>query len=101
MLWFLLVTGRLLPRSSTRMPPSQKLLNFIRGEFKGEERLGFARTKRIPDSRVAEKFKYYLSLPKTEQAGFADYLAHAAHNHYSFVAGAPNFELPSHPFGTL
>jgi hypothetical protein len=83
------------------MPPSHKLLDFIRGEFEAEERLSFARTKLIPDSRVAEKLQYYLSLLKTEQAGFADYLAHAAHNHYAFVVGAQNFELPSHPFAHI
>lgn len=80
------------------MSPSRKLLDFIRGEFEAEERLHFARIRRVPDSRVAEKLKYYLSLSKTEQAGFADYLAHAAHNRYAFVVGAGNFELPNHPF---
>lgn len=80
------------------MPPSQKLLNFIRSEFRAEERSGFARLKRVPDSRVSEKLQYYLSLSKAERTGFADYLAHAAHNHYAFVVGAGNFELLSHPF---
>lgn len=83
------------------MPPSQKLLDFIRNEFHTEEASGFKRLKRVPDSRAGEKLKYYLSLSESAKTGFADYLAHAAHNHYAFVVGSAKFDLTKHPFAYI
>src|SRR5215470_6971919 len=79
------------------MAISQKLLNFIRREFEKEEQSDFSRLKRVPDSRVMDKLGYYLSLGKTDRGAFADYLVHAAHNHYAFVVGATIFDLQDLP----
>src|SRR5437588_801463 len=47
------------------MIPSDKLLAFFRSEFLAEEDTGFARLKRVPDSRVEESLAWYQSLLRT------------------------------------
>ena len=83
------------------MTPSKKLFRFFLREFQIEEESGFARLKRVPDSHVSSKLRYYMSLGKGDRAGFADYCAHAAHNYYAFVVRAPDLDLSNHPFSAV
>jgi hypothetical protein len=70
------------------MIPSEKLLAFYRLEFIAEARSGFARLKRVPDSRVEESLGMYQSLSATDKASFIDCCAHFALARYSFVIPA-------------
>lgn len=97
MLWF----PEEVPTTLNEMPTSKKLLDFIRREFQMEEDSGFSRLKRVPDSHVAEKLRYYFSLPKADRIAFADYLAHVSYNHHAFVVGAADFDLRKHPSAYL
>jgi hypothetical protein len=54
------VTPKSLPVGASA--PSERLLAFFRDEFMAEERSGFARLKRVPDSLVEESLGYYQSL---------------------------------------
>jgi hypothetical protein len=67
------------------MIPSDKLLGFFRSEFLAEKRSGFARLKRVPDSRVKESLGYYQSLSARDKASWIDCCAHYALANYSFV----------------
>jgi hypothetical protein len=80
------------------MAASEKLLSFFRSEFLAEEQLGFARLKRVPDSRVEECLGWYQSLPASDRASFVDFAAHYAHRLYGFVVGAPAIDHNQHPF---
>ncbi|HYL10806.1 MAG TPA: hypothetical protein VEU31_08720 [Candidatus Acidoferrales bacterium] len=80
------------------MAPSKKLLNFFRREFQMEERSGFARLKRVPDSHVTANLRYYSSLGEVDKIAFADCSAHWAHVCYGFVVGAPKCDHTQHPF---
>jgi hypothetical protein len=80
------------------MLPQPKLLDFFRREFESEERSGFARLLRIPDSHVAAKLMHYKSLSRPDQEAFIDCCAHWAHANYGFVIGAPKIEHTKHPF---
>lgn len=68
------------------MLPVEKLLAFFRSEFRTEESSGFARLKRVPDSRVEEKLGWYQSLSTPDKASFVDCCAHFAVRNYGFVA---------------
>jgi hypothetical protein len=80
------------------MAASEKLLAFFRSEFLAEERSGFARLKRVPDSRVEERLGWYQSLSAADRARFVDFAAHYAHRLYGFVVGAPEIDHTRHPF---
>lgn len=80
------------------MNASERLLDFFRREFQAEERSGFARLNRVPDSHVAAKLRHYLSLCKADRAAFADCSAHWAYACYSFVVDAPKINHTQHPF---
>ena len=80
------------------MAASERLLAFFRSEFAAEERSGFARLKRVPDSRVEETLAWYQSLSAADKASFVDFVAHYAHGTYGFVVGAPEIDIQEHPF---
>jgi hypothetical protein len=80
------------------MVASEKLLAFFRSEFSAEERSGFARLKRLPDSRVEESLGWYQSLSAADKASFVDCAAHYAHRIYGFVISAPEIDHTKHPF---
>jgi hypothetical protein len=75
------------------MTPSEKLLAFFRSEFLAEERSGFARLKRVPDSRVEESLGYYQSLSATNRVSWIDCCAHYALAHFGFVMPATRKEI--------
>jgi len=64
---------------------NDKLLAFFRNEFHAEEAAGFARLKRMPDSRVEESLAWYQSLSAADRASFVDCAAHYAAANYGFV----------------
>jgi hypothetical protein len=78
--------------------PSEKLLAFFRSEFLNEERSGFARLKRVPDSEVVASLGWYQSLSAADRASFVDFVAHYAHHKYGFLVGVPEIGLARHPF---
>jgi hypothetical protein len=80
------------------MTLSEKLLAFFRAEFTSEERAGFARLKRVPDTYVRARLRHYQSLPPTERESFIDCCAHWAHRLYGFVIQAPEIDHTKHPF---
>src|SRR5205809_7273130 len=80
------------------MTVSEKLLNFFRSEFHAEERSGFARLRRVPDSRVEESLAWYQSLSAADKAGFIDFAVHYAHSTYGFVIGASEIDRAQYPF---
>ena len=80
------------------MAASDKLLTFFRSEFEAEERSGFARLKRVPDSRVEENLGWYQSLSAEDRSSFIDFAAHRAHSTYGFVIGAVPLDISKHPF---
>jgi len=80
------------------MESIEKLLAFFRREFQAEERSGFARLARVPDSYVMGKLAYFRSLNRTEQLAFADCCAHWAVARYGFVLGIERFDHTQHPF---
>jgi hypothetical protein len=80
------------------MVASEKLLAFFRSEFHTEEDTGFARLKRVPDSRVESGLGWYQSLCAADKASFVDFAAHYAHRIYGFVIGAPEIDHTQHPF---
>jgi hypothetical protein len=80
------------------MVPSEPVLAFFRSEFQAEERNGFARLRRVPDSRVEESLGWYQSLSAADRASFIDLAAHYAHRLYGFVVGAPVIDHAQHPF---
>jgi hypothetical protein len=80
------------------MAVSERLLAFFRSEFGAEERSGFARLRRVPDSQVHETLGWYHSLSPADKANFADFIAHLAHATYGFVVGMPEFDIQKHPF---
>jgi hypothetical protein len=82
------------------MAASEKLLAFFRSELLAEERSGFARLKRIPDSRVEESLAWYQSLSAADRTSFIDFVAYYAHNNYGFVIGAPEIDPNQHPFAS-
>jgi len=77
---------------------SQKVLDFFRAEFMTEEETGFARIKRIPDSYVQARLRFYQSLSPAEKDDFIDVCAHWAHRSYGWVAHARDFDHTKHPF---
>ncbi len=81
-----------------QMAPSEKLLEFFRREFQAEERTGFARLQRVPDSNVVAKLRHYALLNEADKSAFIDCCAHWAHACYGFVVGAPKFDHVQHPF---
>jgi hypothetical protein len=68
------------------MSASEKLLAFFRSEFEAEERSGFARLKRVPDTHVQTTLRYFFSLPPEDRAAFIDCSAHWAHSQFGFVS---------------
>jgi hypothetical protein len=83
---------------AANMAASEKLLAFFRSEFLAEERSGFARLKRVPDSRVEESLAWYQSLSDPDRASFVDCAAHYAHRTCGFVVEAPDIDHTNHPF---
>jgi hypothetical protein len=75
------------------MVTSERLLAFFRSEFTAEERSGFARLKRVPESRVEEQLAYYQSLCAADKASFIDCCAHWALSNYGFVIEAQRPEI--------
>lgn|GEM_PF-5923732 len=71
------------------MSASSKLLEFFRKEFEAEERNGFARLARIPDSRVGAYHTYFQTWTAIDRLAMIDFCAHWAHKCYSFVIGVP------------
>lgn len=67
------------------MAAYQKLLVFFRSEFLSEERSGFGRLKRVPDSRVEESLGFYQSLSATDKISCIDCCAHYAVANYGFL----------------
>jgi hypothetical protein len=84
--------------SFNTMVTSEKLLDFFRREFETEERSGFARLSRVPDTQVIAKLQHYKSLSDINKVAFKDCAAHWAHRCYGFVVGAPQFDHTQHPF---
>jgi hypothetical protein len=80
------------------MPASEKLLAFFPNEFVTEQSAGFARLRRVPDSFVEGKLRYFQSLSPTDQAHFIDCSSHWAHACYGFVVQAPEIDHTNHPF---
>jgi hypothetical protein len=85
-------------KTAPPVAPSEKLLAFFRSEFMTEEHSGFARLKRVPDTRVESSLGWYQSLSTADKASFVDYVAHRAHLTYGFVVGAPEIDVTRHPF---
>jgi hypothetical protein len=80
------------------MVASTQLLNFFLREIDAEERGGFPRLSRIPDSQVAAKLANYRSLNNDERQAFRDCCAHWACACYGFVVNAPRIDHTRHPF---
>jgi hypothetical protein len=78
--------------------PSDSLLAFFRSEFMSDERSGFTRLKRVPDSGVEARLAWYQSLSAADKASFVDCVAHYAHSRYGFLIGAPEIDCRKHPF---
>jgi hypothetical protein len=80
------------------MEASGRLLDFFLREIEFEERSGFSRLGRVPDSHVAARLAYYRSLSDQDRQAFRDCSAHCAHACYSFVVNAPQIDHTRHPF---
>jgi hypothetical protein len=80
------------------MTPSEKLLEFFRSEFRAEERSGFKKLSRVPNTSVRDLLAYYVALNASEQADYIDCGAHWAHARYGFVVGAPEIDHTKHPY---
>jgi len=80
------------------MDLSSKLLDFFRCDFHQEERSGFARLSRVPDSSVMARLAYYRSLSDADRLAFADCCAHMAYASYGFLVNAPPIDHTKHPF---
>lgn len=80
------------------MKPSEKLLDFFRGEFRAEESSGFARLSRVPNVELRDCLAHYRSLSKSDQEAYIDCSAHWAHACYGVAIGAPEFDHTSHPY---
>jgi hypothetical protein len=75
-----------------------RLLDFFLREIDGEERTGFLRLKRVPDSHAASKLGYYQSLGESDRSAFRDCCALWACACYGFVVDAPQIDHKKHPF---
>jgi hypothetical protein len=80
------------------MNAAPKLLDFFRREFAAEERSGFSRLSRVPDTRVMAKLACYRALSQSDKLAFADCCAHWSYSCYGFVVDAPRIEHRMHPF---
>jgi len=80
------------------MVPSEELLDFFRAEFRAEERSGFQRLSRVPNTSVKDLLAHYRSLSESEKAAYVDCSAHWAHACYGFVVGAAEIGHTSHPY---
>jgi hypothetical protein len=96
-----------IPRTQVRWPTrevawamvaSTQLLDFFLGEIDAEERDGFPRLSRVPDSQVAAKLADYRSLNNDERRAFRDCCAHWACACYGFVLNAAPIDHTRHPF---
>ena len=59
------------------------LVGWLRNEFAAEERDGFPRLKRVPDTRVIRFLDHFVSLTAAEQTGFTAILAEWSSYHFS------------------
>jgi hypothetical protein len=80
------------------MAESTQLLSFFLREINTEERAGFPRLSRIPDSRVEAQLAYYGSLDDDTRQAFRNCCAHYAYACYGFVVNAPRIDHTRHPF---
>jgi hypothetical protein len=80
------------------MVTSTQLLNFFLREIDTEERGGFQRLSRIPDTRVEAQLAKYRSLNNDERQAFRDCCAHLACACYGVVVNAPPIDDTRHPF---
>src|SRR5438477_11313675 len=80
------------------MAASTRLLNFFLGEIEAEERAGFPRLGRIPDSGAMAKLRYYRSLGEKDRYAFRECCAHWACSRFGFVIGTPPIDPTQHPF---
>jgi hypothetical protein len=80
------------------MDAATRLRDFFLREIDAEERAGFPRLSRIPDSDVASQITYYKSLSDEDRRSFRDCCAHWASGCYGFVINAPPPGPFSHPF---
>jgi hypothetical protein len=80
------------------MRPSEKLLDFFRGEFLKEESSGFARLSRVPDVRLRDLLANFKSLSRTDQLSYMDCGAHWAYGAHRAVVDAPEIDHMSHPY---
>jgi hypothetical protein len=83
---------------ASKKEKGERLLEFLRSEFRAEEMSGFARLNRIPDSHVKAKLKRYRSLNEAQQESFADCCAHWGYSCCSFVVDVPTLDHTQHPY---
>ena len=75
-----------------------RLLSFLRCELDEEERWGFPRLGRVPDSYVQDRLKHYRLLPAGERDLFKDCSAHLAYRGTAGLVNAPDIEHTAHPY---
>lgn len=81
-----------------RLDRRSRLLDFLRQEIDEEERWGFPRLSRVPDSRVQDRLKHYKLLSASEQDAFKDCSTHMAYASNAFLVDAPDIEHTAHPY---
>jgi hypothetical protein len=77
---------------------NKRLKDFFQAEIEAEVRSGFARLRRVPDSRVASKLQYFHALSQPDQLAFLDCCAYWATVAYGFVIAAPQLKATDHLF---
>jgi len=84
--------------SAKQLAALKRLQEFLRCEIEAEAWSGFARLKRIPESHVVDKLRYYGSLSEGDKRAFLDCCAHWASAYYGFVVKMPRLSRTDHPF---
>lgn len=84
--------------AQTQKRRQEKLLDFLRGEFRAEEQSVFARLSRVPDSLVMARLNHYNLCTQAEKDAFADCCAHFAYLSHSHLVEAPAIDHTKHPY---
>lgn len=75
-----------------------RLRKFFLREVRAEAESGFSRLRRVPDSHVMRKLRFFNSLNAAGRDAFLDCCAYWSSVHYGFVAKIPTLSPTNHPF---
>jgi hypothetical protein len=83
---------------SRRIDARDRLIDFFRTEIDEEEKWGFPRLSRIPESFLQDRLKHYRKLGAAEKERYKDCSATFAAAGHTFIIKSPDIDHTQHPY---